>query len=153
VAICPGKGDYAGADPFFLIASEADGCYRVMGGADYTIQGALLDADRANGFTTQRFTSAAEAFAPGTRCRRGALIFSEESRAGVPAAAPLPNHISFLWEQSNEALVQVLSPLLPLAKFLGLFLLDFDVYTETRDSEPTARLIVPAVRRFFNAFR
>lgn len=68
VAICPGKAEYAGADPFFLIASEADGCYRVMGGAGFTIEGALADADRANGVSTTRFASTEEAFALGARC-------------------------------------------------------------------------------------
>ena len=50
-------------------------------------------------------------------------------------------------------MVRLLSPLIPVAKALGLFLLDFDVYTERRDAEPTARLVVPAVRRFFNTWR
>ena len=39
--------------------------------------------------------------------------------------------------------------LLPLAKALGLFLLDFDVYLETRDADRTAAQVVPALRRFF----
>ena len=82
-----------------------------------------------------------------TSPRRGAFIFSEPE-AGAAAARP-PCHISFLWSQSNEALVGLLSPLLPVAKALGLFLLDFDVYRETRDSEATAAQVVPAVRRFF----
>ena len=33
-----------GSDPFFLIASEADGCYRVMGGEGFTIANALNEA-------------------------------------------------------------------------------------------------------------
>ena len=42
--------------------------------------------------------------------------------------------------------------LLPLARALGLFVLDFDVYLRSRDAEPTARLLVPALRRFFLSF-
>ena len=44
VAICPGRAEYGGSDPFFLIASEADGCYRVMGGEGFTIADALNEA-------------------------------------------------------------------------------------------------------------
>ena len=156
VAICPGRAEYGGSDPFFLIASEADGCYRVMGGEGFTIANALDEADRANGMTTPRFPAAADAFAGGEgrrEGRRGALIFSESSRGGLPLEVPLPSHISFLWAESNEAMVRLLSPLIPVAKALGLFLLDFDVYTERRDAEPTARLVVPAVRRFFHTWR
>ncbi len=112
--------------------------------------------DRANGMTTPRFPAAADAFAGGEgrrEGRRGALIFSESSRGGLPLEVPLPSHISFLWAESNEAMVRLLSPLIPVAKALGLFLLDFDVYTERRDAEPTARLVVPAVRRFFHTWR
>jgi len=47
--------------------------------------------------------------------------------------------------------VELLSPFLPLAKALKLFLLDFDTYLEARDAEVTARAVVPAVLRFFGA--
>ena len=74
----------------------------------------------------------------------GAFVF-----AGDNSPAPLPNHISFLWSEVDDAMVSLLSPLLPVAKALGLFLLDFDVYRENRDAEQTAALLVPALRRFF----
>ena len=95
---------------------------------------------------------------PPTHCaasrqpRRGAFIFSKANGGGgVAVAPPLPCHISFLWTASNEALAGLLAPLLPLAKALGLFVLDFDVYLENRDAQRTADQVVPAVRRFFLA--
>ena len=54
---------------------------------------------------------------------RGALLFT-----GSGPNAALPNHISFLWSRSNDALLSFLSPLLPVAKLLRIFVLDFDVY-------------------------
>ena len=49
-------------------------------------------------------------------------------------------------------MASLLAPLVPLAKLLGLFLLDFDVYLEARDADATAARVVPAVRRFFATF-
>ena len=46
-------------------------------------------------------------------------------------------------------MVSLLSPLIPVAKALGLFMLDFDVYCENLDAEQTAAALVPALRRFF----
>ena len=65
----------------------------------------------------------------------------------------LPNHISFLWRGTNEALFELLAPLLPLARALNLFLLDFDAEKEAKLAEPTAAQIVPAMRRFFGGWR
>jgi hypothetical protein len=75
-------------------------------------------------------------------------VASEEPLA-APSSPPLPCHISFLWSASNNALVSLLAPLLPLAQALGLFVLDFDVFLRNRDSEATAARTAPAVRRFF----
>ena len=75
---------------------------------------------------------------------RGALLFT-----GSGPNAALPNHISFLWSRSNDALLSFLSPLLPVAKLLRIFVLDFDVYKRERDSHRTARSLVPTLRRFF----
>ena len=46
---------------------------------------------------------------------------------------------------TNDAMVEVLSPLLPVARVLGVPLLDFDVYAESRDSDEVAEAMVPAV--------
>ena len=60
-----------------------------------------------------------------------------------------PNHISFLSTPTNEAMVSYLSPLLPVAKLLGVPLLDFDTYSTTRDSDATAAKFIPLVESFF----
>lgn len=60
-----------------------------------------------------------------------------------------PNHVSFLWAETNDAMLRVLSPFLPLARLLGISLLDFDRYARSRDAEETARDVVPALEHFF----
>ena len=52
-------------------------------------------------------------------------------------------------EEANAALVRVLSPLLPLARFLKLPVLDFDVYTERLDARQTAAAVRPSIVSFF----
>ena len=42
-------------------------------------------------------------------------------------------------------MVATLAPLLPLAQALGIPVLDFDRYSESRDSEVTAEAVVPVV--------
>ena len=68
---------------------------------------------------------------------RSALIFNNPSNA--------PNHISFLAEGTNDAMVGFLSPLLPLARTLGIPVLDFDKYQVSRDSRVTAGVVNPLV--------
>ena len=60
-----------------------------------------------------------------------------------------PCHISFLSSDTNDAMVDFLSPLLPLARFLGVPLLDFDVYASTKDSDDTAEIVIPEIVDFF----
>lgn len=130
---------YAGQDPLFLCASEGDGCTRFM---QTDLRSALLaDATACTFFDSLDEAYASPASAPP---HRGCFIFTAEN-----SPSPLPCHISFLWREVDDAMASLLSPLLPLAKALGLFLLDFDVYLETRDAEQTAQLVVPALRRFF----
>ena len=68
--------------------------------------------------------------------RRAALILDE------------PNHLSFLSEGVNDAMIQFLSPLLPVAQTLQIPVLDFDRYKESRDSKATAELYHPVVVRY-----
>lgn len=68
---------------------------------------------------------------------RAALIFANEENA--------PNHISFLAEGTNDAMVEFLSPLLPLARALGIPVLDFDKYQLSRDSKGTGEVVIPLV--------
>ena len=126
-------------DPLFLCASEGDGCNRFSetSPADSLT---LAAVNKAPPFST--FESADLAYAGPSLPRRGVLLFREGD-------ALLPNHISFLWTRTNEALFDLLSAFLPLAKALNLFLLDFDTEKEARLAAPTAAKVVPALRRFF----
>ena len=56
-----------------------------------------------------------------------------------------PNHISFLAEGTCDAMVEFLSPLLPVARGLGIPLLDFDKYQVSRDSRQTGEVLLPLV--------
>ena len=59
-----------------------------------------------------------------------------------------PNHISFLCEGVNDAMIGFLSPLLPVAKLLNIPVLDFDRYQESRDSKATAAAVFPVIRQY-----
>ena len=89
-------------------------------------------------------------FAEASPPRRGALIYTAEGE--LPrGATQLPNHLSFLWSGVDESMVDLLAPLLPVAKALRLFVLDFDTYLDARDADTTAADVAPAVLRFFRA--
>jgi len=70
---------------------------------------------------------------------RAALVFDR------PDA---PNHISFLSEGVNDAMIELLSPLLPVAQAMSIPVLDFDRYQISRDSAPTAKAVHPVVIRY-----
>jgi hypothetical protein len=59
-----------------------------------------------------------------------------------------PNHISYLSENVNDAMVNFLSPLLPVAQAMSIPVLDFDKYQLSRDSKPTAAIIKPLISDF-----
>mmetsp|Transcript_2817 Transcript_2817/g.4236 ORF Transcript_2817/g.4236 Transcript_2817/m.4236 type:complete len:406 (-) Transcript_2817:778-1995(-) len=59
-----------------------------------------------------------------------------------------PNHISFLTDGVNDAMIDLLSPLLPVAQALKIPVLDFDKYQISRDSEATARFVIPLVKQY-----
>lgn len=71
--------------------------------------------------------------------RRSILVFDR------PDA---PNHISFLSEGSNDAMIEFLSPLLPVARLFNIPVLDFDRYQKSRDSKSTAEVVHPIVLRY-----
>mmetsp|Transcript_37057 Transcript_37057/g.99950 ORF Transcript_37057/g.99950 Transcript_37057/m.99950 type:complete len:126 (-) Transcript_37057:296-673(-) len=83
----------------------------------------------------------------GTTDKRAAVLFND----GFSPGAPPPNHISFLSARTNDAMVDYLSPLLPLAKGLGVPLLDFDKYAASRDSVVTGERTIPIIARFFES--
>jgi hypothetical protein len=71
--------------------------------------------------------------------RRAAVVFDRSDA---------PNHISFLSEGVNDAMIEFLSPLLPLAQALSIPVLDFDKYKESRDSAVTAAVVHPLILRY-----
>jgi len=71
--------------------------------------------------------------------KRSYLIFEGENA---------PNHISFLAEGPCDSMVQFLSPLLPLARFLGIPVLDFDKYQISKDSRQTGEILLPLVTEY-----
>ena len=142
------------SDPLFLVASEGDGCNEKMAEQGVSSPRAALTLARVSKsppFTA--FESANDAYArppsPNGQPppRRGVLLF-QKGRDAL-----LPNHMSFLWRDTNEALFELLAPLLPLARGLGLFLLDFDTERDARLAVPTAAQLVPAMRRFYGTWR
>jgi hypothetical protein len=70
---------------------------------------------------------------------RVALVFNGETA---------PNHISFLSENVNDAMLSFLSPLLPVTKALDIPVLDFDKYADSRDSVATGRVLKPLISSF-----
>ena len=81
----------------------------------------------------------ATTFADNLLPRRSMLIFDR------PDA---PNHISFLSENVNDAMIEFLSPLLPVARAFKIPVLDFDRYQISRDSKVTAQVVHPIVVRY-----
>lgn len=59
-----------------------------------------------------------------------------------------PNHISFLTEGVNDAMINLLSPLLPVAQAMNIPVLDFDKYKDSRDSKQTAEVVIPLVTSY-----
>ena len=59
-----------------------------------------------------------------------------------------PNHISFLSAGVNDAMIDLLSPLLPVAQWANIPVLDFDKYQISRDAVPTAALLHPVIVRY-----
>ena len=45
-------------------------------------------------------------------------------------------------------MIQLLSPLLPVAQSLGIPVLDFDKYQKSRDSRQTAEVVIPLVTSY-----
>ena len=118
-----GRAPEASSSPLLFISSTNDGA--VSFGGPLTIP---------NGYTILDETNI-----PSTLPTTGALIFDR------PDA---PNHISYLSENVNEAMVNFLSPLLPIAQSLSIPVLDFDKYQQSRDSIKTAKILKPVISNF-----
>jgi len=148
--LCPGFRGYNGTDPLLLIASEGDAVNKLLVNNGIDIQANLLaDAVEGRG-ETKMYARASEIYIESAPPRRGALIYKEEGEL-LAGAKQQPNHLSFLWTGVDEAMIDILSPFLPIAKTLRLFVLDFDTYIEARDAEVTAAEVAPAILRFFAA--
>lgn len=122
---------YDGGDPLYIVASSGDGVIPLdrVKAAVFGRSGMQVASDPAE--LTWR----------AGQQKSAALLLDK----AVPGAAYPPNHISFLDEEANAALVRVLSPLLPV--------LDFDVYTERLDARQTAAAVRPSIVSFFMANR
>jgi hypothetical protein len=59
-----------------------------------------------------------------------------------------PNHISFLAGGVNDAMINLLSPLLPVAQAMNIPVLDFDKYKYSRDSKQTAEVVIPLITSY-----
>ena len=59
-----------------------------------------------------------------------------------------PNHISYLSESVNDAMLDFLSPLLPVTQAMEIPVLDFDKYATSRDSVATGTKIKPLISGF-----
>ena len=73
------------------------------------------------------------------------LVLQAHTALADAVGQTLPCHISFLSSRTNDAMVDVLGPLLPVARALGVPVLDFDRYQVTRDSDEVNETLVPAV--------
>eukprot|EP00978_Attheya_sp_CCMP212_P005251 scaffold11660_cov49-Attheya_sp.AAC.2 len=63
-----------------------------------------------------------------------------------------PNHISFLADSVNDSMINLLSPLLPVAQALSIPVLDFDKYKDSRDSKQTAQIVIPIVTSYLKQY-
>jgi hypothetical protein len=85
------------------------------------------------------YTLLKESNLPSSLPTRSALVFDR------PDA---PNHISYLSEGVNNAMINLLSPLLPVAQALSIPVLDFDRYKISQDSVPTAAILMPLISSY-----
>ena len=102
---------------------------------------AARDADKQSAFSeTLRGNGALNAF-----------VTYEPPGGDGGATTGLPCHISFLSSRTNDAMVEVLSPLLPVARAVGVPVLDFDKYQIARDSDAVNAQLVPLIAEWLNA--
>jgi hypothetical protein len=114
--------------PFLAIASEGDGAVPLK-------------------FVRERFPADVKNIAvgvtPATWPRRGVIAFG---------GADAPCHVSFLAPDVNVEMQNFLGPLLPVARFLKIPVLDFDRYGLLFDAERTAEACVPAATSFLRQY-
>jgi hypothetical protein len=111
------------SSPLLLISSTNDGTVRFSGPLTIPAGYELLQ----------------ESNLPSNMPSRAALIFDRPDG---------PNHISYLSENVNNAMISFLSPLLPVARAMSIPVLDFDRYQESQDSVQTAAIVEPLISSF-----
>jgi hypothetical protein len=121
-----GRAPEASSSPLLFISSTNDGAVRF--GGPLTVPAGYELLQESN-LPLSNFPT------------RAALIFDR------PDA---PNHISYLSENVNEAMVGFLSPLLPIAQAMSIPVLDFDRYQQSRDSVQTAAILKPVIAGFLS---
>ena len=149
-------------DPLLVVASAGDGVislYPRASGAFGPYAGIAAEVASLPGPPVPRFDADGLVRVVSSRDRpppRAAFVTYEPERdsneasaagagAGSGSGSALPCHISFLSSRTNDAMVETLSPLLPLARVLRVPVLDFDVYQTTRDSDAVNAALVPGV--------
>ena len=113
-------------------------------------RGLLLFFDEADAFLRKR-TGEDGAISEDLRNALNAFLTYEPPGGDGGAMDGLPCHISFLSSRTNDAMVEVLSPLLPVARAIGVPVLDFDKYQTTRDSDAVNAELVPLIAEWLNA--
>ncbi|CAJ1397956.1 unnamed protein product [Effrenium voratum] len=125
-----GLAAYAQPDPLLVVASEGDGVVPL---------GRVLKALPPDALSVEAVGAADVA----AHRRLALLLRSGKGRGRAPC------HISFLSAESNEAMVTLLSPLLPVARALRVPVLDFDTYLSLRDGPQVAEQVLPLIEDFF----
>eukprot|EP00929_Paragymnodinium_shiwhaense_P098271 TRINITY_DN59773_c0_g1_i1.p1 TRINITY_DN59773_c0_g1~~TRINITY_DN59773_c0_g1_i1.p1 ORF type:complete len:435 (+),score=108.59 TRINITY_DN59773_c0_g1_i1:100-1404(+) len=150
VVVAGGVRNYQKDDPLLVVASQGDGLFRRRW-QEFSSNLAAIGVDDKVTFLGDDGAKSLALLSDEQMPQRSALLWRQRADGSAGVVKPVPNHISFLGPQSNQAMVDFLSPLLPLARLLGVPVLDFDVYQENPDSEPTAAMVIPAVTRFFES--
>ncbi|CAE7366051.1 unnamed protein product [Symbiodinium natans] len=131
VAVAGLAPGYAGPDPLLVIASEGDGVVRLERVLQAIPSGTPCVEDPKNCDLSQS---------------SGAVLLRRAFKPGEQA----PCHISFLSAETNNAMISLLSPLLPVARALKVPVLDFDTYLRLQDSEEVASEMLPLIEDFFS---
>ena len=130
VAVAGLAPGYAGSDPLLVIASEGDNVIRLDRVLQAIPSGTPCVEDPKNCDVSKS---------------SGAVLLRRAYKAGQP-----PCHISFLSAETNNAMISLLSPLLPVARVLEVPVLDFDTYLRLQDSEDVALDVLPLIEDFFS---
>ena len=137
-------GEDLARDPLLVIASRGDNVISLYpkSGGKFGPQDGVVSAVNSLGKPVSVIDGSPEALAGlGTQGAQSPVFVKYDGEE-------VPCHISFLSSRTNNAMVEALSSILPVAKFLNIPLLDFDVYEQTRDSDKYLSDLVPAVVRW-----